>query len=933
MSILSRLLCVGLCLGLPAAATASQEGTAVAEDGSLVLANACCRYVIGADGTNQSLVDLAAGQNYLRPAPLARARIGGRWHDAASAAAEGQRVSIGFSETPATVTLGVQTEPRYFVIEVLAAGAEIEELQFVNLPLTLRGSLDEPFGACALALNLQTKVPGIPKPSSALSASCVQRFGLVGAAVALVACPTPQIRDVLKEIVSATPSLPKSPVGGPWALDAPINRASYLFATPTEQNVDEIIRTVQSVGFNQVQIHGGRGSYRFGDCLPNPTLYPQGVASVKAVIDRLHEAGIYAGMHPYAFFIDKTTPWVTPVPDPGLAADATLTLAADLSADAQTVPVQESTADMSTITGFFVRNSVTLRIDDELITYRGVSHEPPFAFTDCQRGALGTTAAAHAADAAVYHLKECFGLFVPDPDSPLFTEVVQANADFFNACGFDTLYLDALDGEDVLGGNENSWHYGSRFVWELWQRLVRPAAMEYSTFHHHLWVLRSRHGAWDHPTRAHQQFIDQHVAANRGNDQMFLPSNLGWWAFKTWQPPQAEPTFPDDIEYWCAKALGSDAGLSLQGYNRALPGHQRLAAIVKQYETLRHAGYFSAEVKSQLREPGTQFTLEQTGEDHWQFRPLHVVRQRVCGRDGWSDRWTVHNPHAAQTSALRIESLMAATAYEAEENVTLADFADAAEFSERASAPSVTANLDSVSEDGFRGGRLTATNAGQSRRGTWASFKKTFAPPLDLSRHQGLGVWVRGDGKGEVLNFQLQSPSHLTGARAERYVVVDFEGWRYFDLIELDAERYTEYGWPYHGGYSVYRESVNHQAVESLTIWCNHLPPEDSMAVDVRPVRALTLMPARLIHPQLTIAGATVEFSVEMESGQYLEVDSTGAGQLYGPSGEPLGNVPSSGNLPRLEASGNRVEFSSQGPAEPAPRSRVSLFTRGEPLP
>jgi len=936
MHVLIKVLLATICLGSPAAAAKQPDDNPEAGNGGIVLANEYCRYVIGADGTNRAFVDLATGRDYLQPAPAApvvRAKIGGQWHDAASATADGDRVTLALSGTPDTVTLVVKAHPRYFVVEVLEAGGEIQELQFVNLPLSLRGNLDEPFAACVLALNLQTNVPGIPGPSSRLAASCVQRFGLIGAAVALVGCPTPPMRDVLKEVVSAADKLPKSPVGGPWAMDAPINRASYLFADPTEQNVDEIIRTVKSVGFNQVQIHGGRGTYRFGDCLPNPNLYPRGVASIKAVIDRLHEAGIYAGMHPYAFFLDKATPWVTPVPDPGLASDATFTLADNLPADAETVSVRESTAAMSTITGFFVRNSVTLRIGDELITYSGLSQEPPYAFTRCTRGALGTTAAAHAADAKVYHLKECFGLFVPDPDSPLFTQVVTANADFFNACGFDTIYLDALDGEDTLGGHENSWHYGSKFVWELWQRLARPAAMEYSTFHHHLWLLRSRHGAWDHPSRAHQPFIDQHVAGNRLNDQMFLPSNLGWWAFKTWQPPQAEPTFPDDIEYWCVKALGTDSGLSLQGYNPALPGHQRLAAIVKQYETLRHAGHFSEAVKVKLREPGAQFALEQAAADRWQFRPVRTIRQRVRGGDAWSDRWIARNEHASQTPALRIEALMAAGPYDAEGHVTLANFADSSEFSERASAPSVTAKLESVAEDDSTYGRLTAVNAGQERRGTWASFKKTFAPPLNLNTLQGLGVWVRGDGKGEVLNFQLQSPGHITQARAERYVVVDFEGWRYFDLIELDAERYTEYGWPYYGGYHVYRELVQHQAIESLTIWCNHLPPEDSIAVDLRAVRALPLVPARLVNPRLAIGDAAVEFPVEIESGQYLEVDPTGTSRLYGPAGEPLAEVQPTGALPRLEHGENQVEFTSQGPPAPAPRTRVSIIARGEPFP
>ena len=114
--------------------------------------------------------------------------------------------------------------------------------------------------------------------------------------------------------------------------------------------------------------------------------------------------------------------------------------------------VTESTQDVSSITGFFVRNSVTLRIDNELITYTGVTSQPPFGFTGCQRGAYGTQAAAHAPGAKVYHLKECFGLFVPDPETTMLSDVAASTAEAFNQCGFDMIYFDALDGEDILGG-------------------------------------------------------------------------------------------------------------------------------------------------------------------------------------------------------------------------------------------------------------------------------------------------------------------------------------------------------------------------------------------------------------------------------------------------------------------------------------------------
>jgi hypothetical protein len=900
---------------------------------STTIENTHLRYTIDDQARNTTFLDPSTNHNHCQttpPLPAARIRIADRWHDASTATNHNNHLTLTFADTNATVRLTATTHDRYLTLTVTAASDSIDELQFTNLQLT-ETHPQHPFAACVVALNLQTNVPELPGLNDTLTAYAVRRFGIVGAAVAIVGCPPAEMREVLEEVVSAAPDLPQSPVGGPWAMDAAIGRSSYLFANPTQANVEDMIRTLKSVGFNQVQIHGGRGTYRFGDCEPNLELYPRGIDSIKAVIDRLHEHDIYVGMHPYAFFIDKACAWVTPVPDPRLAADATFTLAGDIAADAATVPVVESTEAMSTVTGFFVRNSVTLRVDDELIVYEGLS-EQPHAFTRCQRGALGTTASAHAAGAEVHHLKECFGLFAPDPETTLLEEVAAANAAFFNACGFDSLYLDALDGEDVLGGREYGWHYGSRYVWELWKRLDRPAAFEYSTFHHHLWFLRSRHGAWDHPTRSHKQFIDQHVASNRSNDRIYLPSNLGWWGFKDWQPPQVEPTYPDDIEYWVCKALGTDSGLSLQGYDPDRPGHQRLAAIVRRYEELRHAGYFSESVRERLRQPGAEFTLESLGEGDWAMRPQTILKHIVSGRDSQSQRWTVDNPHAAQTPRLRLEALMSAMSYDDPGAADLTAFDKTDGFAEPEMAAGVSARLEPAIRDGQPVARLTASFSGAERRGSWASFGKVFDPPLDLSGQQGLGVWVHGDGRGQVLNFQMRSPTHISGAVGEHYVVVDFEGWRYFELIEHDSDLYADYAWPYPGGYSVYREAVHYDVVESLTIWCNDLPPDEPVGCDLRAVRALPLMETTVRRPCLQIGDDRLSLPVNVASGQYVEVGDDGDCRLYGPSGELLEQTNLGDAMPTLKTGENALQLELQETAETSPRARVGVVTRGEPL-
>ncbi|MBI4584537.1 MAG: hypothetical protein HY717_11015 [Planctomycetes bacterium] len=392
----------------------------------LRLENDFLRLEVGSSGRCLGFTDKGSGKDYLAReaggagAPLARIRLRGREFPA-TAAAGGDRLTLRFGEAGVIASLSFAAEKKYLTAEVVSLegpkdGPAVEEFIFLDIPLALRGLLAEPFAGCALALNLKTNVGELPGPAGRLRASCYPRFGFAGAKAAILGCPTEAMRRVMQEAVSAAPELPHSPIGGPWAIEAEINRGSYLFnfGNLTEQTVEDWIRLAQGLGMNQIDFHGG-GSFRFGDCEPNRDMYPRGRASLKAVINRLHEAGLKAGLHTYAFFIDKRCPWVTPVPDLRLGKDASFTLAEPLAADGKTVLVAEPTGEMSAVTGFFVRNSAVLQIGDELLIYSGVKKDPPYAFTGCQRGACGTRASAHEKGAEAHHLKECFGLFTATP--------------------------------------------------------------------------------------------------------------------------------------------------------------------------------------------------------------------------------------------------------------------------------------------------------------------------------------------------------------------------------------------------------------------------------------------------------------------------------------------------------------------------------------
>ena len=910
----------------------------------------CC--VIAADGKRVSFIDRRTGTDYGprdRSSPFAVVTKGGRRFPASRVTQSGDRITVDFGESGLRATLKATPRDRYLLIEVASVSDEkLDELSFVDLSLNLRGTPDEPFAACALALNLKTNVPGLPGATGALRAMCYPRFGLAGAAVAVIGCPPDELRQALKDAVSDAPDLPHSPLGGPWALDAPINQGSYLFnfGDLSEQTVDQWIEAARAVGMNQIDFHGG-SSFRFGDLRLNPDTYPRGLESLKAVIDRLHAAKIAAGLHTYAFFLDKASRWVTPVPDPRLAKDATFTLAEPLTDAAATVSVAEPTEKMHTTTGFFVWNSVILQIDDELITYAGVSKEPPYSFIGCKRGAFGTRAAPHGKGAKVHHLKECFGLLVPDGDSTLFTEVAARTAELFNDAGFDMMYLDALDGEGILGGPDAGWHYGSKFVYEIWKRLKRPALMEMSTFHHHLWVVRSRYCAWDHPNRAHKKFIDLHVAANNDNRRIFMPGHLGWWAVKTWSGSQTEPTYADDIEYLCCKCLGTDTGFSVMGVDpttiKQVAAFARLAPIMREYEDVRRAGKVPDSLKARLRQPGEEFTLVRGPDGGVAFRPMLCARHKVEGIDGWSNTWKVVNRFARQPLQLRIEALCGVGPYDADGNPTVAAFRDRGEFAGPQVATGMTAELRPTSSQVKTGGVSGAYKVTSSRPApaapagtpepTWTVYTKTFSPPLDLSGHPALGVWVYGDAQDEVLNIQLKSPAHISTGIRDHYVVVDFRGWRYFELLEPEGERCDRYAWPYSGSaYALYREIVDSRSIETLGIWCNNVPAGKSVTCLLSPIRAVTAFDAKYRNLSVTIGGRTIVFPVTMETGSYLELRSPTDCKLYARDGRLLSDVKPQGDVPVLEPGENEVTVSGEPSGRYSVRANVTIMAQGEPV-
>ena len=259
-----RLLAIALLLGFAPVLAAEEERPVMA----LRIENDYLLQILAPDATTVAFTDKTSATNRATPAPFAVITKGGQEIPATALMAtprsvktgETARLDLKFGASGVSAVLRLCVYPRYYTVEVASVSTEdIEQLTFGNLSTTLKGTPEEPLALAGMALNLKTNVPDYPWPVSATRAYCYPQFGLCGAKVALVTCPFSELRKTMQEVVSAAPELPHSSLGGPWAMDAPIVSGSYLFnfGDMSEDKVDGWIKCAQSIGFNQIDFHGG----------------------------------------------------------------------------------------------------------------------------------------------------------------------------------------------------------------------------------------------------------------------------------------------------------------------------------------------------------------------------------------------------------------------------------------------------------------------------------------------------------------------------------------------------------------------------------------------------------------------------------------------------------------------------------------------------
>ncbi|UCH33241.1 MAG: hypothetical protein JSV65_11725 [Armatimonadota bacterium] len=916
---------------------------------------------IGFDDTGHAgtVRDVARGEEYGaagKRAPLLTLVLQDREvpPTALSYAETDNRLRLSYGDTGITATIVVTTRPTHATLELEAVdGAAPNRIIwgpfFTTIGKTIGETVgvvrDDEFALGIQSLSIQTTAGAARTPEgSLLRASAIEHDGgVLGSKIALFGCPAQDALSTLGEIELAE-GLPHPMLDGVWGKVSPTARRSYLITSFHEGNLDGVLELARKAGLTYV--YDGGPFETWGHFQLERGQFPDGDESLRRCAEKAAKTGIRLGAHTLSGFITTNDPYITPVPDPRLARMGSTVLAGAVDGKAAEVPIADPTA---------FRNRQTLAtaiIGDELVQYDAVSEAEPWMLLGCTRGAFGTAASPHPAGADIGKLADHdYRTFYPGIENGMMDEMTDRLVELFNSTGLRQISFDGLEGLSTYGYGE---YARNRFVKQCFDGWKQEVINDASNLLHYLWHIHTRMN-WGELTQSAKVDVDSYRANNCKyfEDNLFPPA-MGWWRFGgaglDWEATRLE-----DVEYLLAKAAGYNACHGMQAGPDAIAAHgygEECLRMVKAWDEARYAGAFTDPQRERLRGKGRDFHLEAAGEKQWtlteiKYSPFywmcpgtgrsapyaperHLLSFTTASEGHLGPVCRAENPFERQP--LRFElRVVGSFDYASNQNIELTP--TAAQFKRdpglHPEAPELKINRAQV--NGLAGFKLSAAHGGDKPSGVIRAIA-TLPQPLDLSKHRGFGVWVRGDGKGELLFAELTSGD----MKRQYYAPIDFTGERYFEfpLGEMCLGRYYAYDWNSWSGFANWWQTLkgfDYRRVDRITIGFNAILPGDSVCCAVAGIKALKELGGGLCNPSFELNGKRMSFDDTLAPGCYLVYDGSGSAQVRDAHYRLLREVAVTGDHLGLRGGENAIRVSYDGAGGPAPWARLEFKCVGPP--
>lgn len=906
-------------------------------------------------GHLQGLTDSARNRDYFvagRPAPLLTLRLAGKdqlptslTYDRAK-----RQIQLAYGSTAVTAVVRVAMKPTHVTFELVSVvGGTPTQARWGPFPTTVGKTVgniigvvrDERFALGIQSLDVRTDAGAVRKePGSELWARVIEQDGVIGSKIALFGCPSHAALATIGEIEVAE-GLPHPMLDGVWGKVSPTARCSYLIISLAENKMDEILELARKGGFKYVYDPNPFKSW--GRYVLDPARFPDGDASMRRCVEKAAKYGIRLGGHTLTSFITTNDPYVTPVPDPRLARLGSTTLSAAIDAQTTEIPVSDPAPFRKTQNwGWSIPTAI---LGTEIVQYESISQAAPWTLRSCKRGALGTRAAAHPAQADIGRLAtHGYKTLYPGIDNGMADEMAARLTQLINTTGMRQLSFDGLEGLWDYGHGQSAAVGFVKRSSDGWKHEVRSDA---SGLLHYLWHVHS-HMNWGELTLSAKQDVDNYRVKNcqMFEDNLF-PTALGWWrlngAGSDWEATRIE-----DIEYLVAKAAGWNGlhalATDLAVFRRHGYAHQCLE-MIRHWDEAKQRGAFTDSQRALLRQPGRDFHLDPAGADRWnltevKYSPFywmcpgtgraqpadsarHVLSFTTAGPQHLEMNCPTNNPFDRQPIRFELRTLGSL------------DYADSANIDLTPSAPTDWRREVDLHKDapelqvkraevaGCKGYEIRTSYQGKAKLSWVTRVVASLPKPLDLRQHRGLGFWVRGDGKGELLFMELVAGD----CKRQYYVPIDFTGERYFEfpLGEMCLGRYYAYDWNHWSGFAswwVTLKGFPYNHVDRITLGFNAIPAGSEVTCAVAGLKALRESGSGLKDPILELRDQKMSFADTLPPGSYLIYEGGKKAELRDANLRLLREVPFSGSPLTLETGENKIHLSYSGSQGRAPWAR-----------
>ncbi len=665
-------------------------------------------------------------------------------------------------------------------------------------------------------------------------------------------------RDFLKEISDAIdPSVGlTSKAGGPYALDHPDLYQDYVMSS-SNINIDSIegiTKMMAKYSIGQLDVNQSastfyQGDFNFVSALTEEEkekgVFGTGAMFKERIADVAHANGVQLGLHTYSSLVAKTSTNIlsNPTYQKQLAyADKVYTVRGNLAKGRKVIKTNEDASDFEIGDSAIPWNGPYTRyllIDEEIILVKQGTTQ---GFLDVKRGQLGTKPAPHEDGAEIRQLLCHYGMFQPIPGSDLFYHVADLTAKAFNEGDFDMIYLDGFESfaRDTFTTAEERYYYYGEFARRVVSQCIKPPYVEYSCgAPTYLWNARGRGGATDHANKAFKQHTSVHLNSNISLMNNYYTATFGWFDFNPdvdtlYKNTLYKTIFRDDLDYMGSMAVAwniSNVNSSFKTMDN--PRTEDNFAYYSIYTKLRLAGYFSPEVKEQLKNGEYEYKVFRQGDGSWAFKEMKYSYNRIF--DDTDDLYVTGkdiNPFGEQTPYVRIEQ----------------------RYSTLGENEMVVLKLDETADI-------------KTLEKKHPIVVKNIADKITLK------VRVYGNGSStDAILIQLGSVYTTEEGRTDYLIPLNFTGWREFILADADNADYGSYEFAgtYHIGtlnYATFRATPSMSKVNSFTIrLCG-----ECKGVKMDDIRACTTIDAPVKNPSVTVGDTKITFNTELHSGEFVE--------------------------------------------------------------